>query len=199
MLDWFAKNPLLTAITGASSLLASLAAFGQSLVLPPLWQDAFTSAALIVAIIFWMRHRSTPEHSGTLLDAHGTVIVSAQSVDNRLTSACAVGALLLLLAWSIYPLARFIVRPHWTLCGTVLNSTKRNFCITLLDARKRKIADDCFRPIDDSGYVEIAKPRPWAYRPALITLRYFDGKQDLSVPTGGELFVTSCNARLDLP
>ena len=167
-------NPALSIATTVSALMVALNGVVGTLGLPPFWSDALVAVTIGYTAGHWFFHtlkESKRKRRRIGLYQGMTNQIGLRAAVTGLTPSVMIIVVLLgLFAWSATPPARHIAHLQWTLCGTFVGSRQKNSCIVLLDSRGRRISSECLRP-DDSGYLYMARPTWWTYRPEAVSLR----------------------------
>jgi hypothetical protein len=198
LLSGIAGNPLLTSLTAVAAILTGANAALSSIGIPRFCGDMAVAIVLGYTawqwgLTIWRESRKVTLTPG--FATHGQA--PGSGLPRRLAKSAGVSVTVPilcvgLLLYNIVPAIEQLSNPRWVLCATFVVDCNGHWCVDFLDSRDRSISDTCFSPSDDTGYLYLAAPNWWTYRPKSVVRRCL-GASSERVVLGPRVFDKLCD------
>ena len=197
--DNLTSGPILSLLTAAGAALASVTGLTSSLGFTPVESDIATAVISTALAVYWifLAYRVAPPPRGVGFADKGTDSDSI-GLFRRLPHISIALVFLLAACWVARPVVLLLSHPTWKLCGTLTGSCASAYCATGFDHRSRPTSQECFLPLDATGYFELTPKSRLAYRPDFLRLQC-NGKELPPVRLPTTFSDQGCKARLELP
>ncbi len=192
------ENPILSAVTAVTALLAGLNAFVGSFGWPPFWSDVTVSTVILYTVGHWShyiyREYRKKETIFGLDNEEKKKPPIKDVIKKILPVAVILPVLLIVLVWNVIPIAKHFSNTHWSVCGNFSSPCGKDSCLRFYDSRKRLLSSECYG-LDDSEYIKYEQSNWWTYKPEAVSVQC--DKAD-SEPTRIEqpMFDSTCEGRM---